>query len=325
MKILYISPYRQSNSQKECINNIKALKKISNINIYPIYFDNDNANPDKDILDIEKLDTKDQTYDIVIQHAPIDFLVPLKGIAQKNYCIPLISYSKGNSADKYHKLLDFDSILVDSKYDSDFINNLLGAKSKKIKLFSYTNSYKEDRRINLLHHNNFYKLYTFVNENNIYYIKDIIYSFILSLKEIDKCSLIIVTHSKEIAEKINTLLDTIVAKANINYIKNYIKIVVPSNTIDDVIAIHRSCNCLIEIRTNTNSYFHTFMAKELNNSFIINENLNIEFEPIFDDNYDLTLSYPCLKISHLANKIKSVVRTQPIHKLDNIPTLDKII
>lgn len=326
MNILYISPYRNSHTYNECINNIKALKGSGSLTICPIYIDSEILDPEQDILPLELNKLCSQDYDLVIQHAPVDYLIPFSNIVKKNYCIPIIKYAKNISQKYFSRLSNFDMILSDSKYDADFITNAIGNKDKKIKLFNYTNYYDSDKQFNLSYHNRNYKLYTFINQKNIHLVNKIFVSFFLAYQEISDCSLILAVESDATASKIKSVLDDLIKKIKSNNIQNYIKIIVIPQHIDSILAIHKTCDCYIEFRETTNSHFHNFIAKEYNNTFITNENLDLYYEPsIVNEDDSFGNLYPAFSSSALAAKIKSVIRTKPIHKTDNIPTLDKIV
>jgi hypothetical protein len=90
--------------------------------------------------------------------------------------------------------------------------------------------------------------------------------------------------------------------------------------------VHQSCDCYIGFRSSTNHHFHPFLARELNNAYITNDNMDMDLEPLFDNkNIDLYRFYPEIKVSKLVHKIKNLIRTKPIHKEDNISTIDNII
>lgn len=328
MNILYISPYRNSYVRNECMNNIKTLSKFAKLNIYPIYIDSNLVDPEEDIIPLELNKLCDKDYDVVIQHAPVDYLMPFSKIVKKNYCIPIIKYQKNStSLSIFNKLLSFDMILSDSKYDSDYIKSVVGAaKEKRVKLFNYTNHYENsDQQYNLLHHNKNYKLYTFIDQQNLYLVSKILISFFLAYQEVSDCCLIMAVNSDVIASRVKSVLDDLLKKIKSSNIQNYIKIMVIPPGTESMLAVHKTCDCYIEFRETTNSHFHNFIAKEHNNNFITNENLDFYYEPIISSDNSFGTLYPTFNVSVLATKINSVIRTKPIHKTDNIPTLDKIV
>lgn len=324
MNILYIAPYRNSSMHHECVNHIRSLQNFASVSIYPIYIDSSNIDPEEDILSIESKQNLAHTeYDAVIQHAPIDYLLPFsKDITKQNYCIPIIRYYKCSNQN-YSKLLSFDMVLCDSKYDIDFIHNEMNSKTKKIKLFAYRNENIHHNLLNLSYHKDNYKIYTIVNQHNIQYIYNILLAFILVYKETLGCSLIIVADSGDIRSQIDTYIDDIIKKTKINYLRNYIKILSISNTINNVHSVHKSCDCYVECRPHTNNALNSVIAKQYGKTCITNENLDINFEPSVSQN----IGYldQVFGVSSLAMKIKNTIKTKPIHKLNNTPTLDKII
>lgn len=329
MNILYISPYRNIVSYNECMNNIYALKRSSSLTVYPIYIDNFTVNNDAQLLTLENQNWSEKSYDIVLQHAPVSYLFPFKNIAKYNYCIPIIDYTKNLNKEDCDKLLQFDMVLVDSKYDLDFLNKNINQKDKKspkqIKLFKYVNHYNSSKHLNLTHHKNNYKIYTFVDNSNIAYIESIILAFFIVNCDIDGCSLIISAESKKIANQLKTIISDITNKTKIKNIQNYIKILELEDKAENSVPVHQSCDCYIGFRNGTNHYFHTFLAKEFDNAYITNDNMDMNFEPIFKSNIDIYKFYQEVSVSRLVDKIKNTVRTKPIRKEDNIPNLDQII
>jgi hypothetical protein len=331
MNILYISPYRNISTHNECMNNIHALSKSASLTVYPIYTDPFTINnKDKQLSDLENQNWSEKNYDAVLQHAPINYLLPFKNIAKHNYCIPIIDYDKQISKNECEKLLQFDTVLVDSKYDLDYLNKNINQKDKRsakqIKLFKYVNNYTNSKYLNLTYHKNNYKIYTFVNHSNAIYIKSIILSFFIVGCDTENCSLIISVQSEELANKVKSIIEDVSNRSKIAYVKNYIKILVLEDTIENSMPVHQSCDCYIGFRSSTNHHFHPFLARELNNAYITNDNMDMDLEPLFDNkNIDLYRFYPEIKVSKLVHKIKNLIRTKPIHKEDNISTIDNII
>lgn len=329
MNILYISPYRNIASYNECMNNIYALKRSSSLATYPIYIDNFTVNNDTELLGLENQNWSEKSYDVVLQHAPVSYLFPFKNIAKYNYCIPIIDYAKNFNKEDCDKLLQFDMVLVDSKYDSDLLNKNINPKDKKsakqIRLFKYVNHYSNSKYLNLTYHKNNYKIYTFVNNSNVTYIKSIILAFFIVSCDVDNCSLIISVQSEKLANQLKAIINDITNKTKIKHIQNYIRILVLEDKTENSIPVHQSCDCYIGFRTATNHYFHTFLAKEFDNAYITNDNMDMNFEPVFESNIDIYKFYPEVSVSRLVDKIKNTVRTKPIHKEDNIPNLDQII
>lgn len=323
MNILYVAPYKNNLTHHECFNHINTLEKDASVTSYPIYIDPNTVNSFDDLASIHSDNICQTNYDAVIQHAPLDYLIPFsKDVTKKNYCIPIMKYAK-NTYDNHDKLLAFDAILVDSKYDANFLSSDLGLKTKRIKLFSYTNHHNNNQIVNLTHHTNNYKIYTFVNYQNIYFINHLLLSFFMIYQEVPGVSFIIASDSAQLTNQINNTLEDFIQKTNIQYIKHYIKILSIDNNISNVYAIHKSCDCYVDLRSHTNKYFHSFIAKHLGNACITNENLDADYEPVIARNMgSLDQTF---KVSTIVSKMKNVIRTKPINKLDNIPTLDQIV
>lgn len=332
MKILYIAPYKDQDYKEACANNIRNLSKKSELSILPIYIKNKSTVIDNDIQSIEnktktltKTDSQANLYDVVIQHAPLGYLFPFKsGVVSKNFCIPIIEYIK-QLKDKEHTLGIFDKILCDSKHDSDFINENILDKNKKIKLFSYDiDNENHSGSINFGYLTKYYKFYSILNNENIQHIYNLLIAFSLAIDTSENCCLVFGVSDKSIVEKASKYIEFISEKTKIYNLKYYIKFINIDNT--STISLHKACDCLIDIRCYTNFNYEVSVAKKLNKSVISNENLDISFENLLNnDDYQIGNLYPVINTQSLIHKLRSIAKTKPIFKLENIPKLSDIV
>lgn len=328
INILYIGPYRDASCHGlSAINNIYNLNTKSQLHIQPLYLSKSTININQTISNIENRLLLDKPYDVVIQHAPIDYLIHFKLIGLKNYCIPIIEYVKdANKQYKYRKILHtFDKILLDSEYDIDILKNNYNISHKQTKLYNYkANINNESKNINLSYHKNRYKFYVFADRYNIYNIYQTILAFVLLGSQLKNCSLLIVADSDSTAKELSAKLDIIIDKTKIKYIKNYIQII-SSNQIS-YNNIHFVGDCCIDIRNYSNSSIHTNIAKLYNKSTISNENIKIYYQPIIDEPlFKYGNLYQYIDVNDLVTKMKTVINTTPIYKTNNIPTIDNIL
>ena len=95
---------------------------------------------------------------------------------------------------------------------------------------------------------------------------------------------------------------------------------------ENELAIHKSCDCCIDIKDYTNNSFRSYLAKLYNNSIISNENIAYT-EDIDIDNIRDTDQYAKYNpsISSLSAKMQNIINTVPVYNNDNIPTLNKLV
>lgn len=327
MNILYISPYRDNSLHSlSAVNHIGALSAKCRLHIQPVYMSKQSNKIDESVMDLENQPLLDKPYDAVVQHAPIDYLLPFDMVGIKNLCIPIIKYIK--NLDKKHKhqriLSQFDKILVDSDYDATFIKTHYNINQKQVKLINYTQIVTNDPALNLSYHKNHYKFYTFIDKYTIYSAYQIILAFILMGNKIHNSSLLLVINDDALLSNISEKLEFLIQKTNVKYIKNAIKIISLNKTAYN--SIHDIGDCCIDIRNTSNASIHTNIAKLYDNSIINNENINIYDEPIIDEpGYEYGSLYQHIDVNDLCNKMRTVINTTPIYKSNTIPTIDNVI
>lgn len=330
MNILYIGPYRdKSVNGLISINHIESLKNHCALTIKPLFLTSDRTQSlDNNLIELEKKQLLDKKYDACIQYAPIEHLIPFELVSLKNYCIPIVSYTYhiNNEYQNYNILSHFDTIFYDSQYDTKLFKNILSEK-KKYKLFNYSDVSVDPPLIDKLSiHSKRYKFYTFVHKETYRFINKILLAFLMLQKKLQTCLLIIAVDNEEHHKLVSDNINFLSKQLKINYIHNYIKILNLETKEIDVLSLHKSANCLIDVRDYTNNNFQTHLAKLYNNAIITNDNLSysedIELESI--NNNESYIRYD-LNIMSLLDKMKNVINTMPIYNDDNIPTLDKLI
>lgn len=334
MNILYIGPYYENSIiGMSSRDHIDILKKNHNLYIKPIFL-TQNLIINKDIKKLENSSlAKNIKYDIIIQYAPIDFIVPFKLIGIKNYCIPIIPYTYSiNNKNKYVKnLLLFDKIFVDSKYDSDIIKEI-GIDGKKIKIFSYSENIEDFHTYNSDDINK--TITPFIKNKYVYYIHSddirtisaIIFSFANIGKKIKDCYLNISITNKLIENKIKDMIDLIVSKSKIPYLKNYIAITSIDKEQSNILSQQKNSSCFIDIRTYTNTGLPSIIARHNNKNVIDNESLSINYSSV-DSEYKhiFQIQYPEFNIHDMTEKMKSSFKVFPVHKENYFKQLDGLL
>lgn len=181
MNTFYIGPYRQknlngclSNSIVEYLLSKKPAKET--LTVRPIYLEKNIKPRDctKEIIDAEK--DIAENYDLVIQNATIDALIPI--YSMRNYFMPITS-NANLSNEQLSTLNNCDKILVDNIFDYARFSNVFG--EEKTLIFDYdVKVQKNVKTINLGLYNHMQKMY-FIGEysKNIELIKSLVVSFIL--------------------------------------------------------------------------------------------------------------------------------------------------
>lgn len=327
MKILYIGPYRDNSPHGfASLNIIDSLKSKCSLNIKPIIISNNIIeNLDQELLYLENQPLTKLKYDIVIQHAPIDYLIPFNIYGIKNYGIPIIPFVYNETLkNKYNRIFKyFNEIFIDSSEDAAWLKNFY-AKNKKLKIFRY--AHKNNIKISEMsfHSKDAYKFYTFVDQNNISNILSIISAFILLQKKINECILIIGVNKQE-AKNISDQIDFLIKKTGIKYLKNYI-VILETSSIENILSIHNSADCCIDIKLEINRGFNTNIAKLYSNTTISNENLDMSLDmELSRKNFALDNLYPTVNIHNLSNKMLNAINITQSNNIDIIPTIDSII
>lgn len=329
MNVLYIGPYKENSIHGlSSINIIYSLKNKCDLTIRNIDLSAKNIkylNPDKDLILLENKPLN-HTYDIIIQHAPVDSLFPVSLSSTRHYSIPIISYLYNSYyKQKYQNILSkFYSVLVDNTDDVAYIKNY--CLDKKTKLFRHSDTATQFSQINIYKKDS-YKFYTFIDDNNINSISKIILSFILLQKRINDCLLIVAVNNKKHIKPISNKIEELTKQIKINYLNNYIHIFNTDNIIENVYNIHEHGDCCIDIKSETNSNFHTNIAKLYNNSIISNESLDMRLDTAILNStiYNINDSSPVLNIKELSVKMLNNINMQPNHNIETIPTIDSVI
>lgn len=315
MNVLYIGPYRDNSIfGLTATNHIHSIiNKGCDLTIRPLFLKSTNPNIDEHLLKFEtnKFNSTDK-YDAVIEYSPVEHLLPMHKISNKNYAIPIISYhdlSERQKSKKYAILERFDHILFDSEGEVSLVKkNLLSQNN--IKLFDHISGFYGGNSIQYPQYNNKYKFYTFVNHESIDNIPKIVDAFLAIKNKINLCVLFIVIMDSDLNKKIQTQLESL-ENNNINkYIHNYIKIL---NLENHAINIHKSFDGLIEYKEYTNCGINSYHAKEFNKSVITNE-----------PNKKTISKFDSFDTSFFTEKIKNSIGVSPIYN-NTISSLGDIL
>jgi len=272
MNILYIGPYKHnrclSYASQDIIDSLNSHSQISRLTIRPIVLPNDPTVPQNFIIsNLENAELLDE-YDCIIQHADINILCDMSHLCKKNIAIPIIEniINKEN----YHKQLEsFDMILVDSIEYQNLLSQDYGINN--VKVFGYSKMYNTvNNVINFYHHNNNTKIYCIDRYDPAMFDK-LITSFLLAFHDQDNISLMLFFNQEpsDIAENLNQRLEQIYKNLNVLSDTHNINILAKSFSIEELSAIHRSCQVYISLSaSNIESSLNDHMAKQYGNKII---------------------------------------------------------
>jgi hypothetical protein len=268
MNILYIGPYHQktilgSTSQAILIN-LLANKK-HNISCKPLSIEinvggrNQNIHPD--IVKAEE--NSFDTYDTVVQHAPISSAIPIGGV-KSNILLPIIS-THDTTLD-IDSLSQFTKILVDNTVDYQKLSSYKQLKNK-IHVFNYHFDLAIDNNtfLNLGNINFSKKLYYIGNfNNNQDNILNICKSFISNVSHENVVLLIFLIYlQNDQKEQLEQYIKNIYKTSNkISYL-NKIHVMGIDAEIKTLGLIHNTCDILINAEDMHSNSFN----KKLNESY----------------------------------------------------------
>jgi|694.fasta_scaffold84788_2 hypothetical protein len=295
MNILYVGPYRVENDigieSQSHIQNLLASKHT--VTTRPIYTSINDPTIKLDILPCESRIC--DSYDVLIQHAPVDWLQPHQGFVT-NIAIPILGPALILRECQVSSLKRFNKILVANTQDEvRLVRSGLGDSITRISYPILPSSVSDikDQKIDFGVHNKSLKFYFFGNmHTDADIIQKILVSFYTAFRGNFGRSLIL-------------LLDNVTNKDKqqfmeiINSIKQQLKIhKYPKSTTEYVmfkslsfqekLMIHNTCDVFLSLNSTTKSTIQEEHAKYLNNVIINTENLetvsvpritNEDFEP----------------------------------------------
>lgn len=279
MKILYIGPYKHNSclslSSLDIIETLQNSSKISNLTIRPIFINDQIININS--LMINNLESKDlDEYDYVIHHAPISILNNYDKIAKVNIAIPL--FSKIIGREEYKETLEnFDMVLSDSQEYTNFLHKHYNIG--KAKTFAYSKLYTTPYNINLGYNMDDTKLY-WVGQYDSQLFEKIITSFYLAFSDREDIGLFLFLNQDPVTIKDNLdeKVQSIKNKLNIMTPINNINVVAKLLTVNDISAVHNTCDIYLDIsKSNNESMLNSHIANKYNKRIITLE--NHVFEP----------------------------------------------
>lgn len=275
MNTLYIGPYKHNSclslSSIDIIETLQKNSKISNLTIRPIFI-NDQITNVKNLMisNLENKDLSESVYDCVIQHGPIPLLDNSVPIGKKNIAIPLFDKIVGNES--YSEILNsFDMVLCDSKEYALFLHETYYLDN--VEVFSYNKLYNTSLNINFSYNTNDIKLY-WIGQYDSLLVEKIVTSFLLAFYDREDVALFLFFNHDHtlITENLDEKIDNIKSKLNIVNKTSNINIILKPLGIDDINAVHNTCDVFLDITKNNNESMLNLHIAKLYNKKIINCN-----------------------------------------------------
>jgi hypothetical protein len=239
MNILYIGPYKNISidgiASRYLIDSLKLIPNI-NLTIQNIIIDNKINNSFS--YSEEKISGNLESFDIVIQHAPVDMIVNDSRI-KKLIIFPIMDVVNEKIINML-SIKKFDKLLVNSKYHLDKLKKVFGSKVTYLR-YNKT-GIPINKRYNIKFLNKTQKFYcvsSYKKEQNI--IRKIILSFMMAFRTNPTVSLILFLEDKPSElEQLNK--DIAEYKKQLNLINDFKKITIApfDNTEESLLATHNS-------------------------------------------------------------------------------------
>jgi hypothetical protein len=281
MKILFVGPYRQNDGWGEASRNyIKALRTKPGFSISsrPVYYINNTIGKlDNDILESEN--TFHNDYDIVIQKTlPHNLYI---GACKKN--IGIINVETGGWQNSRAKLLlnKLDEIYVSTNIEKKWLENSdiktpITVVSQPLDIELIMANQKNNVGMPDFF-NSMFKFYCIADPNNERSnLETIIKAFHISFNQLDRVALVIKTaQTGSPGETRKLLQDQCESIKRSLHINNHYKnefIVSENITPQDMIGLHNSCNCFINIYSGNNFCADTITALYLGKTPIVMNN-----------------------------------------------------
>jgi hypothetical protein len=272
MNTLYIGPYKHNSclslASIDIIETLQKNTKISDLTIRPIFINDQITTKNSLIIsNLENKDLSESSYDCVIQHGPITILDNSVPVGKRNIAIPLFDKVVGNES--YSEILNnFDMVLCDSKEYGLFLHE--NYQLNNIELFSYNKLYSTSLNINFGFNINDIKLY-WIGQYDSLLIEKIVTSFLLAFYDREDVALFLFFNQdhSSITENLDEKIDNIKSKLNIVNKTNNINIILKPLGVDDINAIHNTCDIFLDITKNNNeSMLNLHIAKLYNKKII---------------------------------------------------------
>lgn len=289
MNILYIGPYRQSDSwgedSRQFIKSIRTIKP--KLSLAPIYYTNNIIEIDDPYI-LEAENSRYDSYDKIIQHVLPNSIAIVRNKSIKNTAILRVETGGWNKSRNLLIANKLDHIYVVSETEKIWLEK--SGITKPISVISYPIDFSsmQDQELKV----NFagslkkvFKFYTFCDTSERSSLETIIKAFHIAFEENDKVNLIIKidgsdNNTKTMVEKLS---ERIKKSLRINSVYRHDTVLVSNNSDDRTNnAFHNSCDCFIDLGLGSNFSKETAKATVLGKIPILINNMGMS--SIFDQN-----------------------------------------
>ncbi len=269
MNILYIAPYRLSNSiGYESLNLLYNLHDMGyNIVSRPI-FDGSPTIKDQHLIDpLKKIENnKIETFDILFQHTPIQQATYTSKIKQHIYWpITQNIMPSDDQQEKYRIYSKYVKILYTNDNDKVLLSNIGISPISKLN-YNISNKFEQINHgnFNLGIYNRYNKYYTLVDQSMNYTIKYLIINFVKTFSTSNNCLLLFVSNiGQNILDQYNQYIKEIYTKFNIKYNINKIVIIPIDFNCQNILSMHRTGDIFISIKNDIQTMFAIRMKKDV--------------------------------------------------------------
>jgi glycosyltransferase involved in cell wall biosynthesis len=281
MNILFVGPYRQNDGWGETSRNyIKALRTKSGFNIAcrPIYYINNTVSKLDDVI-LESENTFFDDYDIVIQKALPHNLYT--GSCKKNIGIINVETAGWQNSRAKLSLDKLDEIYVSTNIEKKWLENSnvktpITVVSQPIDIESVISNQKNNIGMPNLF-NSMFKFYCITDPNNERSnIDTIVRAFHIAFDQLDRVSLVIKTTQNGSPSETRKLLQDHFEsiKRSLNTNNHYKNELIISEHLrpEDMVGLHNSCNCFINMYSGNNFCPDTITALYLGKTPIVMNN-----------------------------------------------------
>jgi hypothetical protein len=329
MNTLYIGPYKNNNvlsiSSLDIIDCLNNSSKIESLSIRPIYVNNNQNNHKSLIISNLERTKYVESYDIVIQHGPVQLLLDHLPISSKNIAIPLVDkiYNRNRY---FESLANFDLILVDTEEYYNFLTSGYGFKN--VKIFDYYGLYHNTKTLDFSTCRSDKKIY-YIGLYDSALIDKIVRAFYLATTGIDNVSLMLFINQPPdtIPEDFNKKIQEIQKSLNINSVNDNINLFFKYFDTDEIISMHNSCDIYVDLcNYNTDSGFNRYLAKNKNKTIIDRTKLDTYNEFAFHNNGyiypEIIQDFSCFS---LAKVLGDALASENEHKYPKYPNIAEIV
>lgn len=327
-KILYVGPYREFSGMGNA-----ARKYIQSLNLagydlairpsYNIYKPYPEEEINTDILSLEKNHYK--KYDVCIQHC-YPHQVYISSSFDRNICITHLESSE-YGADIENYLTDIDQIVTGSSVVRNTLVNCGINKDAVVVIpepidIKSIYSYREINPKHLTSEFNFYSIGEFSQRKNI---ETIVLAFSILSAEFDNISLTIKTNKKSSSDlDEHTIRDAIETTNSIfpisEHIRKKAKIVLGYTEYKNILALHNSSDCYINLSSGDSFGYSTLEAMAFDNNIIVTSGIGAQDIIGKCNTLEVESTY-----SNCQEPYKNYYMYNSVHNMWHIPSLNSLV